>query len=452
MARSAKPIISGHHVPTIEPHRGEVIFTMTSISRLQSFIMANGERYCVLVDADSGLPLHYPNLFVTSQVRNRSKSKAAMETALNAIQVLLVLCDKRGIDLISRFQSRRFLTVQEIDSIRDASQKRFSPRQSARVVPFDGKRAVSEIRNKPVGKHSEYVRITYIAKYLKWLGETLLAGEIDADTDRCLQKMVTQLNARRPPKRGRNRLAHVKGLDDRQVELLAELIRPESKNNPFKEVGVRYRNFAIILLLRYLGIRIGELLNLKTSDIATGTNRIVIARRADEPDDPRIRQPLVKTMDHLNPMRETLAFVIHTYVKQHRSKVKNARRHEYLFVTHKAGKTVGQALSISSLHKMIRVIARSVLNLQGLHGHALRHRWNYEFSKLLDGLENPPTAVEQEQMREYLQGWKPGSGTAAAYNQRFTEAKSMEVALKLQEGMTRIPETLKDETRRNRTR
>jgi integrase len=164
------------------------------------------------------------------------------------------------------------------------------------------------------------------------------------------------------------------------------------------------------LLLRYLGIRIGELLNIKTSDIKTGSNRIVIARRADELADPRLRQPLVKTMDHLDPMRETLALVIHTYIKQHRSKVKNARSHEYLFVTHKAGRTVGQAMSISSFHKMIKVIARSVLDLQGLHGHALRHRWNYEFSKILDGLENPPSTVEQAQIREYLQGWKPGFG------------------------------------------
>jgi hypothetical protein len=175
---------------------------MISTSRLKSFIMASGERYCVLVGADSGLPLHYPNLFVTSQVRNGSDSKASMETALNAIQVLLVFCDKRGIDLISRFRNRRFFTVQEIESIRDTCQKRFSPRQPPRVVPIDGKRTPSRIPSKIVGKHSEYARITYIAKYLKWLAETLLAGSIDADTDRCLEKMVGQLNARRPPQEG----------------------------------------------------------------------------------------------------------------------------------------------------------------------------------------------------------------------------------------------------------
>lgn len=153
--------------------------------------MASGERYCLLVDANSGLPLDYPNLFVTSQVRNGHNSKASMETALNAIQVLLVFCDQNGVDLISRCRNRRFFTIQEIDAIRDACQKRFSPRQSTRVVPIDGKRTPAKTQSKLVEKQSEYVRITYIAKYLKWLAETLLAGRIDADTDRSLEKMVT---------------------------------------------------------------------------------------------------------------------------------------------------------------------------------------------------------------------------------------------------------------------
>jgi hypothetical protein len=30
--------------------------------RSQSFVMADGERYCLLVDPDSGMPLFYPNL------------------------------------------------------------------------------------------------------------------------------------------------------------------------------------------------------------------------------------------------------------------------------------------------------------------------------------------------------------------------------------------------------
>lgn len=40
---------------------------------------------------------------------------------------------------------------------------------------------------------------------------------------------------------------------------------------------------------------------------------------------------------------------------------------------------------------------------------------------------------EQEVMREYLMGWKPGSGTAAIYNKRFIREKANEASVKLQE-------------------
>lgn len=375
-----------------------------------------------------------------------------METALNAIQALLGYCVTHGIDLVARFRHQRFFTVPELDGIRDMCQKRLSVERSPRVISIDKTRPASGRRTGNVANATEYVRLTYIAQYSRWLAQTLLAHSIDDDTAQRLNQVVTQLKARRPPKKGRNRLGRTKGLDDRQVETLTELIRPGSPMNPFKDAGVQYRNFVIILLLRYLGIRAGELLNLKTTDIKTGDNRLVIARRADEKGDPRIDQPLVKTLDRLDPMRETLALAIHTYIKQHRRNVPNARSHFYLFVTHKAGNTVGQPLSVAGFQKMIKRIATSAVELGEFHAHAMRHRWNEEFSRYMDGLENPPSLVEQEQMRNYLMGWKPGSGTATAYNERHIQRKAMEAAQKLQEGMMRIPERLKDETRGTRTR
>ena len=56
---------------------------------IKTFVMATGERYCVLADKQTGVPLFYPNLFVTTQIRNNSQSLSAMETAFNGIQILL---------------------------------------------------------------------------------------------------------------------------------------------------------------------------------------------------------------------------------------------------------------------------------------------------------------------------------------------------------------------------
>ena len=52
-------------------------------TRVKAFVMGSGERYCLLFDAQTRHPLYYPNLYVTTQVRNNSLSLAAMETALN---------------------------------------------------------------------------------------------------------------------------------------------------------------------------------------------------------------------------------------------------------------------------------------------------------------------------------------------------------------------------------
>ena len=41
---------------------------------VDSFMFENGERYCHIVNKNTGEPLYYPNLYITTQVRNRSES------------------------------------------------------------------------------------------------------------------------------------------------------------------------------------------------------------------------------------------------------------------------------------------------------------------------------------------------------------------------------------------
>jgi integrase len=414
--------------------------------RIKTFIMSTWERYCLLIDKESGIPLYYPNLFVTSQIRNHSKSLAAMEAALTGVNVLLAFCDEYGIDLETRFLKRKFFLLHELDAIRDYCQRSFA---SERVVSSGGPIPISRKRKpepqQTVGTGSEYTRLTHISNYSKWLAETLLFNGLDTQTTRDIAKMKERLASRRPPRKGRNQLNHENGLTDEQVDILLEVVRPGSEFNPFHDPAIQIRNRLVILILVYLGVRGGELLNIRAADINWSTKQIVIARRADEKEDTRIDQPLVKTLDHRAPMKDTLVEKIHEYISKYRKKVKNANKNDYLFVTHKAGRTQGQAMSIRGYQKIISTIASAHPELAKLHGHALRHAWNYRFSRHMDEMDNPPTPELQEKIRSNLQGWNEGSGTAASYNQRFTEAKAMEIGLKLQEGITRIPENLKND-------
>jgi hypothetical protein len=53
---------------------------LARVAKTKSFVMGNGERACLLVD-EHGMPLYYPNLFITTQIRNRSLSAS---TSLNS--------------------------------------------------------------------------------------------------------------------------------------------------------------------------------------------------------------------------------------------------------------------------------------------------------------------------------------------------------------------------------
>src|ERR1035437_6997407 len=101
---------------------------------IKTFIMKSGERYCLLIDSATGIPLFYPNLYVTTQIRKNSLSVSAMETALASINVFLSYCDDEDLDLEKRFLRRQFFTLSEIDGIRDHCQKRFKKERAATLT------------------------------------------------------------------------------------------------------------------------------------------------------------------------------------------------------------------------------------------------------------------------------------------------------------------------------
>jgi integrase len=369
-----------------------------------------------------------------------------MESALSGINVLLSFCDEHEINLSERFLKREFFTFGELDAIRDYCQQSFAKvvtGSSEKVIPITRK-----IKRKPArktGLASEYMRLTHIAKYTEWLATILLTGKSERKTTLDIDKMKKGFESRRPSGKGRNQVGREKGLSHDQEAVLLDVVQPGSERNPFEDQPTQIRNQLIILMLLHLGIRSGELLNIRESDIDWAKNQIVIARRADEKEDPRLRQPLVKTLDRRLPMKDTLVQAIHRYWVQFRRKVPGARNNNYLFVTHKSGPTQGRQMSRSAFIKVINLIADAAPELVDLHAHELRHTWNNRFSELMDASSNPPKPEEQESVRSYLQGWKPGSGTAATYTKRFTRKKAIEAGLKLQKGITRVPENLKND-------
>lgn len=406
--------------------------------RVTTFVMDSGERYCMVVDRASGLPMYYPTLFLTTQIRNKGNAFSTTLAAANNLVLLLRFLESRDINLEQRFLTKDFFKPHELDDLRD-----FAQRKQGRMPSkaFSNPWLDDELVN-IVDNGTQHSRLTTFANYLRWYAMHILKMP-ELDVVEQIKTMATQIKVRRPSKKSRNSTLQDRSLSDVQLDVLFETIKLDSEWNPFS-IDVQRRNRLMILLLYHLGIRGGELLNIRIQDIDFSSNRIRIVRRADERADSRTNEPNAKTRERLIPLAESLAQELHSYITKDRRKVQNAKKNDYLFVTYKRGPTVGNPISKAGYHKIFSLVKDVSPQLYTVTGHSLRHTWNRKFSERMDAMDEPVSEERQEQIRAYLQGWKPGSGTAATYNKRFIQQKGFEAALALQEGNgTRLPKDMK---------
>ncbi len=316
-----------------------------------------------------GMPHWYATLFVTTQLRNAGKAANSMMSVLAAIRLLLAWADRSGIDLEDRFAQRAFLNDQELESLwRHLATRRsddLEANKSAKVVHLprnaERSRAKTSQRRTGVASNTLYTRISYVTAYLKWLATRIIeqnAKHVDVDTMACIEDMGVRLNARRPTKRAPSLLDARRGLSDEQQRMLLKIIAPGAEKNPFAP-ALQSRNELIVLMLYHLGVRAGELLGLRVGDVDFQQNTVVVARRHGDAQDPRINQPVAKTADRRIPIADGLARRVADYVMNERRKVPGAKRHPYLFVTHRSGPFLGAPLSIPSLIKVFAEIQRA---------------------------------------------------------------------------------------------
>ncbi|HNP64294.1 MAG TPA: site-specific integrase [Woeseiaceae bacterium] len=378
----------------------------------------------MLIESRTGLPLHYPNLYVTTQVRNRSLSHSSMAAALAGIKVFLDFVHSRDIDLRERFVKKRFLTMPELDALSDYSLRDYRADDS-----------LASNSCPTVARSTQYHRLSTIANYIAWLGATIPSGRLDRVARSALDQTVARIKARRPRNRNRASSRPDRSLSADQIEAALGSLDPTSETNPFVIPGVRERNWVIFLLLYHLGLRSGELLGLRIRDVDFQKCQVVVARRPDERDDPRVDQPLAKTLDRRLPMSAGLSKLVHNYVVGSRRAFSAARKHDFLFVTHAKGACRGQPISRQGFNALFRRIRSEIPLLENLTPHRLRHTWNKRFSDEIDAMSEPISTQEEEKIRSYLMGWREGSGTSSVYNRRHIEDKAQLAALALQRRM-----------------
>ncbi|WDH52769.1 site-specific integrase [Pseudomonas chlororaphis] len=389
-----------------------------SLRRIKS---TDGERFIVLVDED-GMPLFYPALYVTVHLRGRSLAVNTIQSALNALKALYAWRNYYSIDVEQRFSRGELLLSHEIHSLRDFMQRPLAGEDGGNVVSISR-------RVETVSKGNQYARMSVIADYLGFLADQNLPSSTSSRD--VVGRMVSQIKSNRPKTSNKSNVSREdKYLDDSVLDRLEITLRPGADNNPVREYAVQVRNALMFSILRITGLRRGELLNLKVEDIDFGTNTMKVVRRPDSKGDARAYQPVAKTRERVIPLIPELADQIYSYVLSHRNKVPGAKKHGYLFVTHKSGSSQGLPLSNAGFGKFVGQLKHILEGYSGIHAHSLRHHWNYSFSKTceIQGV----TPEREEKIRSYLMGWSETSGTAATYNRRRIREQANKAVLELQ--------------------
>lgn len=318
------------------------------------------------------------------------------------------------------------MTVGEIEKLHDACREKRTGKRSVVVSMKKGYTAPAQ----QVALSTTYIYLSRIASYVEWLAKTLLSSAwLNAETSRQIESIANQIRSRRPNTPGRN-VDDVapRGISEKQELILFEVTRPGHEDNPFDST-VQSRNYLILKLLRLLGPRGGELLNVKIEDFDFSTNLLSIVRRADDPTDTRIDQALVKTRQRVIPVAPSTMAEIRRYIVEFRKYTPNSNRHSYLFITHKSGPTQGQPLSLSGLQYIFDAITKAFPDLD-FTAHDLRHRWNVVYGEEMD--KTTLSHAEIEQTRNFLEGWTPGSKQGQHYAARHVRSKAHQASLETQ--------------------
>lgn len=391
----------------------------------------------------TGEPLSEPSLYVLSEIRATNKARNTIDHVLRSIMVLQLFLDLNRIDLKSRLRDGRVFSLSELDElvrhcrrpVREQLQINASSNSSAplRISSTEVVRLRQRLRvPAEVAGHSAANRVRTIRDYLDWLVRYCMARYHAGAAQGILlwddwNRSKGALDARMPRHKGRNTIGQREGLPPEVVDRLLSVTSPASSENPWKGDGTRIRNCLVFRWLLELGLRRGELLNIKITDINFRSEELLVARRADDPKDPRKDQPAVKTRDRKLPLSPRLCAMAHDYITQTRRLIPAARKHPFLLVAMGSG----APLSLSAVNSLFAELREAFPGeFDTLTPHALRHTWNDRFSEAMDSAKI--SEPEEARMRSFLMGWSPTSKTALNYTRRHIRLKAQRVSLQMQ--------------------
>ena len=407
--------------------------------------MQSGERMPLLVDASTGLGLFEPTGYALV-LRNRNRATNTIAQALRAVMLLYQILDANGVDLLQRIKANELLTLGEIEALIEQCKLKKADLDEIHFGPLDDKVArldlaklkkglKSHVDLETVDKGTGAVRIKYIKGYLEWLQEYAYLQKLPQDRElfkKVADMTVKAVKARTPMAAKKNATRRKKGLTHAQQARLLSVMHPDSIENPWGDAFIRERNHLIVLLLLATGMRKGELLGVKVKDFNVRDNKLLVARRPDDPEDPRPREAYAKTYDRELLLGTELVDSLKRYIKVVRASTDRAKQHPYLIVSE-----AGAPLALNSVDFMFSTVRPVLPEIDKLSAHIMRHTWNDRFSEFA---QNNLKKEDEEKTRNYIMGWSESSRSAENYTARYVEMQAAQALTTMQNKMFRSVE------------
>jgi integrase len=350
--------------------------------------LSNGERFPLLID-DSGIP----DLWVATYVLVKCRTNHDFNTMKN------IVCRLRsfryfeiifGRNIEAEFARGEFLSESDCEKLRSFS---WINQSTLNVDKENGEISTLFSGVRHVSAEVSAQRLRDIRKFLIFLAETINKSTIHRNSIRqSIKNMDKNLGAIIPRTNpSRNSVDPSQKAPAPEIFLkIMELADPDNPRIPFRKV-VRIRNSLMFKILFSTGMRLGELLCLRTDsehlDLAAEPPMIHIRKPSSRENhvDERYLPPSQKTVERSIIISSELASEIDEYIMVQRRRVLPARKHGWLFVNHRRGDHWGSPVSINNWINSVDRLRKVDPDLyHGVKSHGFRHTFAFLWNEKVD--------------------------------------------------------------------
>lgn len=429
----------------------------------KNYIAEGGERFGLLINS-LGLPDFWTTLFLTTNVRSeKHTTQKAYLNHLAHIYIWEMSIGERISERIIRAASQKNMSSQvlffsdlEIQKLRDhckltTKEARRNLRKKTEHRSNDQNlKIIFPIRKIPaatVEKEHAINRITIFANFFEFVAINILRNKPSfynyLDIIENTKAQILKQKERYGGSKTRSSDPNKKAPHPDIFKHVMEIAEPSNIYNPYTK-SVRQRNYLLLWMLYETGMRAGEVLQLKVSDIDFARNVVQIQSRHDDPEDKfRTDEPNAKTLERDLPINQDLSDQLRKYVLEERRFIPNAHTHKFLFISHK-GVSKGHPLSLTQFSRIVEKISgneeladfikkNGFVVKKRVTRHGFRHDFNNRFSNNIDEhnhkasqdgrIDEVISEKKEIQQRMYINGHK-SEHSAQVYNLRHTKEQA----------------------------